>query len=191
MQMLDGSRLRGLLNNLNPRMEKHGSKELRLAADLKITIDFSNDVLDRIEPGLLNALYRAPRKGEAGDLFDGTASAPGLRVLKFPKLGPQSYDNEFPGYSVIVHRGVTGDQDIELAGVTIDGMKFDTKEGGTVALTFRAVIHPDVEKGHLDALCALIQSEIDITLTPPSPDAQRELDTAPPATTGKALDGTK
>ena len=187
MQMLDGSKLRGFLGNVNPRMEKHG-KANKLTADLKVTIDFSNDVLDKIEPGLLAALYRKPTKNDPGDLFDGTESAPGLRILKFPKIGALSYDNEFPGYHVTIHRGVSGGNDIALDDVTIDGMKFDAKEGGTVALTFRAVIHPDVEKGHLDALCALIQSEIDITLSPPSVDdllAQAE------KTTGPALDGTK
>ena len=190
MQMLDGSKLRGFLGNVNPRMEKHG-KENILAADLKITIDFSNDVLDRIEPGLLAALYRKPTKSEAGDLFDGTDSAPGPRVLRFPKIGALSYENDFPGYSMVVHRGVTGDNDIALDGVTIDKMQFDAKEGGTVALSFRAVIHPDVEKGHLDALCALIQSEIDVTLTPPAPPTQQELDAAAAKTSGKAIDGTK
>lgn len=167
MQMLDGSRLRGFLGSVNPRVEKHG-KDNVLAADLKVTINFANDVLDQIEPGLLASLYRKPTKADPGDLFDGTDAAPGLRILKFPRLGPQSYDAEFPGYAVTVHRGVTGDADIVLDAVTIDKMSFDTKEGGTVALSFRAVIHPDVEKGHLDALCALIQSEIDITLTPPA-----------------------
>ena len=185
MQMLDGSKLRGFLGNVNIRSEKHGDQTV-LAADLKITINFSNEVLDKTEPGLLASLYRAPAKKDDKDLFDGAAvgSVP-LRVLRFPKLGPQSYDGKFPGYTVVIHRGITGDQDIKLSDVTIDKMIFDTQEGGTVALGFRAVIHPD---GVLDSLGQLIQHDIDITLTPPTAE---QLDVEAAKTNGKALDGTK
>lgn len=175
MNMLDGSRLRGLLGNVNPRMEKHGA-ENKLKADLKLTVNFPNDVLDKIEPGLLASIYRAPTKSDSAELFDGTEHAVPLRVLKFPRIGPLSYDSEFPGYSMAVHIGATGDADIALDGCTVDKMLFDSKDGGTVALTFRVVIAPDITKGHLDALCGLIQSEIEFTLTPPAADAQQTMD---------------
>lgn len=67
------------LSNLNIRTEKHGD-ELQLAADLKLSMNVAGVVLNDLEPGLHESLFRKPGSGEQQDLID-----PGmLTAVKFP-----------------------------------------------------------------------------------------------------------
>lgn len=70
--------------NVNQRIERHG-EERELAADIKFTTSAGNTLLDSIEKGLKEALFRKPGKGEQQDLPIGDTP---LSAVKFPSLEP-------------------------------------------------------------------------------------------------------
>ena len=176
---------RAKLDNVNVRAEKHGDENV-VAVDLKITVEVGNEILDSFDPGLRPALYRKPNKNDAAELFDKTKDEAPMRVLRFPKLAPLRWDAEFPSCALKINYGVSGANDLNFT-AAVDKFVMDNKDGGTTALSFRAVVKPD---GEMDELCALIQSEISITLTQPT-EMQQSLEQPPVKTTGKAIDGTK
>ena|SRR5690606_15575740 len=148
--------------SFTPIAEKHGD-ENKLAASLKLELTCSNAVLDAFHKDLRTALYRKAGSGEQQDLIEG---ADGLVAVKFPRIGGLSWDEEFPGYELSLS-GFMGIADsLDLVDVTLKKFKFEPLEGGSVALTFSAVFHPDAEEA--GQLCALIQDEVELTLVPPS-----------------------
>lgn len=149
------------LSNLNIRAELHGDST-KVATDLKLEIKMPNTVLDEFDPALLSALYRAPDEpGSQGELDPNY-----LPKLKFPQMGAIKWGWEGAGYATTVHYGVTGKQDVLMLQTEVDGFRFDCQDGGTVAICFRVVAHPQPEE--IGLLSELIQSEISITLEPPS-----------------------
>src|SRR5690606_22221528 len=83
------------LSNLNIRTEKHGD-ERQLAADLKLSMNVAGVVLNDLEPGLHESLFRKPGSGEQQDLIDPAL----LTAVKFPLLDPVSLSHKFPGYEL-------------------------------------------------------------------------------------------
>ena len=158
------------LSSVNPRAELHG-EDKKHALDLVFEMKVSNDVLSFFDPSLKSALYKA-NDNTAGQAE--LIQEPGhLPQLKFPKMGAIKWGYEGAGYEVTVHYGVSGKDDIRLTETQIDGFKFDCQDGGTVGVRFRVIAHPDTPE--LGRLCELIQREVDITVVPPSADAQQDL----------------
>lgn len=157
--------------NFNPRAEKHGD-ENKLAGDIKFETCCARGVLDQFDPTLRPLLFRAPAVGEQPQLIDQGDGATALRV---PKLAPLKWDEEFPGYKLVVHSGLGLVEPMEIADVALSGFTLEALEGGSVKVGFRASCHPDAEKS--GALCELIQEEVEISLVPPSASPQQELDT--------------
>ena len=54
--------------------------------------------------------------------------------------------------------------------VDVDSFKFDCQDGGTVALSFRAIAHPSSDE--IGRLSELVQREITLSPYPPSPEDQ-------------------
>ncbi len=162
------------LSSVNPRAELHGD-DTKLAIDLKFAMTTGNDVLNAFDKSLKSALYK---KGQSNvpqqELLEAASDMP---VLKFPNLGPVSWDYEGVGYTLTVHYGIDGKSDIVLGSVTVDNFKFDCKEGGSVATGYRVIAHP--AENQLGKLCSMIQHDVDITLTPPSAE-QQEADVSAP-----------
>lgn len=148
--------------SFNPRAEKHGDDN-KLAADIKFEISAGNAALDAFSPDLRKALFRKATKGEQQDLIEGSD---GLVAVKFPRLGALAWDEEFPGYELEIGGGLGLAEPLVLVDVTLKKFRFEPLEGGSVLITFSAVFHPDTEEA--GALCALIQDEVELTLTPPS-----------------------
>jgi hypothetical protein len=147
--------------NFNPRAEKHG-EDNKLAGDLKVEVTLPNSVLDEFDKGLRQAIYRKPAKGEQQDLIDPAS----LTSVQFPKIGALKWDEEFPGYDLEVFSGLGLSEPLILVDCTVRKFAFQPLEGGSVGVTFSVICHPDpAEAGQL---CALIQSEADVTLTPPA-----------------------
>lgn len=155
--------------SFNPRAEKHGDDN-KLAADIKFELTCGNSVLDAFHKDLRPALYRKAGKGEQQDLI---AGADGLVAVKFPRVGGLSWDEEFPGYELSIAGGLGLSEPLDLVDVTLKKFKFDPLEGGSVAITFSAVFHPDTEEA--GTLCSLIQSEVELSLFPPSKQDAEQL----------------
>ena len=145
------------LDHVNPRMEKHGDEHVP-AADLKLTIRASNDVLAEFDPNLKGAFYTRP---DTPDLADEPNHLPKLR---FPLMGKLKWAKEFVGYNLTWHAGVDERSDILLDLVDLDRFAFVCMEGGTVEVSFRAKCKP--EPSVLGRLCAVMQGDISVSLVP-------------------------
>lgn len=140
----------------NPRSEIHG-EEKQSAADLFIQIKVSNDVLSEFDPQLKSSLYT---KADQGDIEPGH-----LPSLKFPKMSPFKWDKEFAGYETTIHYGASEKHNIVLGDCSVNKIKFDCQDGGTVVMNFRVIAHP--EEKDAGRLCGMIQQDIEMTMTPP------------------------
>lgn len=150
--------------NFNPRAEKHG-EDNKLAADIKVELQVHNSVLDNFDKKLRGTLFRKPGKGEQPDMLDKDQ----LTAVQFPRMGELSWDEEFPGYDLEIASGMGLSEPLFLSDVTLKKFRFEAIEGGSVNVTFNVICHPD--KAEAGELCALIQSDAEITLTPPKKQA--------------------
>lgn len=155
------------LVNLNPRSEIHGPDK-KLAADLKIEIKVSNDVLSEFHPSLKASLYQKADEAQ-GELIDEPGHLP---ALKYPLMGPISWGKEMAGYRAMIHLGITGQSDIELIDCEVDHFKFAPQDGGTVIVSFRIIAHP--EGSQTGKLCEYIQQDISLSLIPPAEQAAND-----------------
>ncbi len=126
------------LAHINIRRELHGPDKVN-AMDLRLRKDAGNDILDKLDRQLRQALYynAAATEGQA-DLPDVLAVLPNLRV---PKLNGMKFNwakgERHKGYRLVVDYGL-GDEDsnVDLDGCTVTGWVIETKEGGTVVLEY-------------------------------------------------------
>lgn len=151
------------LTSVNPRAEIHGTDHV-MAADLKFEIKVGNDVLSEFDPSLKSSLYKKA-DGPQGELITDAGHLPSL---KFPIMGPVKWGKEFSGYETVIHYGVSGAQDIHLIDCEVDNFSFDCQDGGTVAVSFRVIAHP--EPTELGRLCEMIQQEVEMSLIEPEAD---------------------
>lgn len=168
--MLELTKQKCKMVHAHPRAELHG-EETKLAVDLKFQVSMSNDVLSEFDPKLKGALYG---KGDSpqGELIQDKSHLP---KLKFPNMGAIKWGYESDGYELIVHYGIDGKSDIKLSDCGIDNFRFDCQEGGTVLMTFRVISHPNPNSTECGRLCDMISHMVDITLTPPAEEEQKQV----------------
>jgi hypothetical protein len=157
------------LASVNARAEKHG-EDTKPAFDLKIEVALPSSALIHFHPELRQHLYK---RDENPDLVDQVIEGDGLTILRYPKLGALKWDWEAASYSAVVDYGLGGDSDIVLADVKLDHFVFEPQNGGSVAVTFRMIAHPDSDD--VGKLCEFIQRDIVLPLTPPEPTTVHEL----------------
>lgn len=124
------------LVHVNCRRELHGDEHVP-AMDLSLRKEGSNELLDKLDPALRQALYynAAATAGQEG-LPEVLAVLPNLRVQK---LNGQKFSwakgERHKGYRFVLDYGL-GDEEsnIELDGCTVTNWRIETKEGGTVVL---------------------------------------------------------
>lgn len=148
------------LENVNPRAELHG-EDHALAADLKISVTLSNDILSEFDSALKAALFWKGESGQ-GELIEEPGHLP---CLRFPEMGPIRWSKELTGYTMTVHVGVFAASNIILGDCSIDKFVFEPQEGGSVVVSFRIQAHPDSMT--LGSLCERIQQDVEMSLTPP------------------------
>ncbi len=149
----------------NARTELHGEERVP-AADIKIDVATSNDILTEFDPALKSALYREPHPGEE-DLIDRADERPQQTRLRFPNMkNPIKWDTKLVGATVTIHRGL-GDSksNIVLAECTVDGFVFDPQDGGTVITSIRIQCKPNEKQA--GQLYELNGNEIEISIVPP------------------------
>jgi hypothetical protein len=161
------------LSNINVRAEKHGD-DTKLAADVKLTMKVSNDILSEFDPSLKSALYAEGSNSDQGEL---PIDEPGrLSALKFPNMSSIGWGIELKGFDFRLHYGIGGKSDIKLSECEVDKFRFTPQDGGTVEVSFRVIVHP--EAAQLGRMCELIQAEIEVSLTPPEEQQQEMLEAA-------------
>lgn len=158
------------ISNLNSRIERNGD-ERALAADVKFTTSASNSVLDQFGPGLKEAFFRKPTKGEQPDLPNIGGS--GLSAVKFPSLEPLKLAHELTGYELQIDGLLEGTEPIVLVDVKLKRFVFEPKEGGSVELSFTASANVDADE--LAELAeALVREDVRLTLKSPAKVATDE-----------------
>ncbi len=157
------------INSFTPRMEKHGPDNV-LAGTLKCETTMHNSVLDLFDKGFKKLLYRKPAPGEQTELP--LENSDGLTARKLPQLKPLSWDEDFPGYTLAIVTGLALDEVIELDDVEVSGFIFEALDGGSCKVKFTANFTQDGRTS--GKLCQLIQDTVELSLTPPSRDAQEQ-----------------
>ena len=114
------------LAHINVRTEMHG-EERRRAYDLKFTKDFSNSILKKFHPDLLDTFYCASKQQDV--------EADYKPNLKFGLMGPVSWDLEIPRVRLVIH-DLDGN-DLVLLDGKANKFKFEMLDGGTVKTAFR------------------------------------------------------
>jgi len=147
------------LLHINPRTERHGDEEVP-AADLKIEIIDSNEILSMFHPTLRSFLYV---EEDTDDQLEGIE--PRLTKLRFSSLLERlTFDTALKGADVTISFGLGGSSDIELQTVDVDKFRCTLMEGGSVGLVFRIKAQPTGEQ--IKKLYEVLGSEITLTVVP-------------------------
>lgn len=159
------------LTHVNFRKELHGDDHVQ-AADLTMAADVPNTLLDKIVPGLRQALYWNQGAEQGQEDLEGVEAV--LPNLRFPRLngGRYALDDKkakLAGYELGIEYGLGDD----VSNMLFDCCKvvkrvIEVKEGGTVHLSFQVQYSGDRLDGETCGKLALLEQElIAIKLIPP------------------------
>lgn len=110
------------------RTERHGDDKVA-AYDAKLTGDFPNAVLTKLDERLRGVFYGP---GAQGDVEQGY-----FPELLFPLMGGVAWALEMARMVFRLHDVDTDDNDLVLTGKEMDKVHFDMKPGGTITLSLR------------------------------------------------------
>lgn len=155
------------LSNLNIRIERHG-EDRQLAADLKFSMNVAGPVLNDIEAGLHESMFRRPGAGDQQDLLDPAS----LTAVKFPHLQPLVLTHKFQGYEADIGEDADASPlflaDVELKKITAKPM-----EGGSAELTF--TLSGNIDADDVAQLAdLLVREDVVLSITPPARPQQVE-----------------
>lgn len=172
--MFSLSKIEATVANVNFRAEIHGETD-KLAADVKLEATFPVETIDELIPGLRGMLYR---KAEASDT-DGAQQKMALEpdrltALRFPQIEmPLKVDKELTGYTLTLHGATGARSNVVHRGCKVNNWRFDCKEDGIVAITWRVIVYPETAH-QTDALTHAIQKAVTISLDPPTIEEQAQ-----------------
>lgn len=167
-----------VLSKVNFRKENHGP-DLVQACDLNMSLDIANTLLDKIAPGLRQALYFNAAADLGQDQLDGVDDV--LPNLRFPRLNSGKFalddkKTKLAGFDLDVEYGL----DDERSHIAFDCCKvvkrsIETKEGGTIRLSWQVQYSGDRLDGETCGKLALLEQDlITIKLIPPAVQVQEE-----------------
>lgn len=142
-----------VLAHVNFRDEHHGD-DLVLAADLKIKADVHNLLLNDLAPGLLASLYSA--EDPQAELVEGH-----LPTIRYPLLDGLVFTTKMVDANFVIHGAKKAD-DIEFK-AKIKEVALDCKEGGTVAIMFKAQVLPEPDQAGL--LPSLLGQKVKVSVS--------------------------
>lgn len=150
------------LSNLNIRIERHGD-ERELAADLKLSMSVAGSVLNDIEKGLHDSLFRMPASaGEQPDLIDPAL----LTAVKFPHLKPLELTHKFPGYEAEVGQDLE-ESALFLADLELKKIAVKPLEGGSAELSF--TLSGNIDPDDASVLTELlVREDVVLSIKPPA-----------------------
>lgn len=154
------------VDSFTPRAEKNGKKATRPAGTLKMTLTAHSLILDAFHPAFRPFLFRRPNPGEQ--------QTNDLTEVNSLKIEPLRLSEKFPGYGLQIESGLEMGEATALDKVELSQFVFKPLKGGSVQISLQANCHPEGE-GQFDALCKMIQQDVEITLIPPA-QAQGSLD---------------
>jgi hypothetical protein len=154
------------LCTVTARSEKHGEDDVP-AVSLGLEIEAANTLLDSIDPTIRPTLYKAVDDQE--QLPGVEPSTPVLRCNSFEK---HTLPAKYEGWTLQIDDGIDDTQPMTFGGCKIDKFSFEAKQGGTIALKFRAGTS-DLDKERSGFLGMHVGQSVWITLKAPEkkPDA--------------------
>lgn len=155
--MFELSKHKCKIAHLNIREETHGEDKV-LAMDVKVSADVPNDFLSYLAPTLKWSLYDKP-DGAQGELIEDASHMPRLRYSQLPTL---AWSGEMKKATFVVH-GVKKADDLAFE-ATVDKLFLDCKDGGTVAISFKASVYPTAQES--GRLAAILGQEHKISVRP-------------------------
>jgi len=168
------------LTHVQFRKENHGP-DLVQACDLNMAVDVPNTLLDKIAPGLRQALYWNAAAEQGQDQLEGVDDV--LPNLRFPRLNGGKFaldekKNKLAGFELLIEYGLGDEQsNMVFDCCKVVDRKIVTKEGGTVRLSWQVQYSGDRLDGDtIGKLAQLEQDLISIQLIPP---AVETIETAP------------
>ncbi|PPU07778.1 hypothetical protein XarjCFBP7645_09235 [Xanthomonas arboricola] len=153
----------------NPTSEKHGP-EIVPGGSITLEVVASSEVLNDFQPGLREALYRAPTSGDQGSLLQ-AKNKDDLTAVRFSQL-ETSWSGEYPGYEAQISNGLGLEDPIVLVDAKLKNIGFKLLDGGSVGIKFTLIAHPDTDESGL--LCHMQRREVQVTITPPARQAADE-----------------
>ncbi|WP_233863524.1 hypothetical protein [Paraburkholderia adhaesiva] len=153
--------------HINVRPEHHGDEEV-IAVDLKLAFELPSVSLDGLSPSLRTSLFKTPDNPTAWDDM-GLALPTSVRN---PRLGVLKWSQTWREMHLALHAGETPGDDIRFDGVTFCKVTMRPREGGTVAYTACAQVHPRTD-GETAKLVTLLKLKHEI---PGTLDASKETD---------------
>ena len=155
-----------------PRVEIHGD-EAAPGCTLKLTIKGSNTLLDLLDDNLRTTLYM-PKPVDDQDLVEQVSDDGYLPNLRFPMLGKLSWGYETAGYRVVIGGGLNDESDLAFIKCDIKKFSIACEQGGSVSIDFNVNCSPTADEA--GRLYELNGQNIDLTLEPPSPEEQAQME---------------
>lgn len=140
---------------VSKRTEKHGDDNVA-AYDAKLTGDFPNAVLIKLDDRLRGVFYGPGQQGDVEQDY--------FPELLFPLMGPVSWGLEMSRMELCLHDIDAQENDLVLSGKEIDKVKFSMKPGGTVTLSLRVILG-QLDEEDLIKLLRVDNQTISISLT--------------------------
>ena len=137
--MIDFQQTELRIVHVNVRTEVAGDDE-RLAMDLRVEMDMPNTCLDKLDANLRPSLYRA--NGD-GDLLGKNAQH--MPHLRFPELGPLSWNGSVSPVALVLHLGAKKNE-LRLVDGKLNKLRLTPHEGGTCGLVWRLQVHPNEDE---------------------------------------------
>ena len=149
-----------LLKTFTPRTEKHGDDEVS-AASLGLKIIGPNTLLDIVQPGVRDMLYKA---SESQDQLPGVD--PHTPLLRAKGVETVKLAACFDGWTLKIDHGLDGGDPFVIGGSRVDKFVVTPHEGGSVEIDFR-VGSSDIDETEAGWLYGHQKHDITITLHAP------------------------
>jgi hypothetical protein len=154
------------LIDVNPRSEKHGSRELAPAIDLRFQMDVGNSVLEQFAPGLRDAMYRLSNQ----HALPGVDAVSDASELRFPELSqPLHWAGESINIDLTVDYGIGGESDIHLTGCKLHKHVLHLKPNGSCTIAFTCSCSHNLTEQDVGRLGTRVQHDVYISLVSSTP----------------------
>lgn len=154
-------------------------------AKLSFEAQLSNDWLSTLDGHLKSTLFckhggAAPNPQQGLDGIEPVSDLPNLTIIG-QQCGTLHWEQKMDGYLLAIQYG-TGrhESNIESDSCKVSNLRVTPAEGGTVNLKW-SVEAPNVSEAHFGKLAKLKSREVDVSVLPPDPSQQRDVEDDPPA----------
>jgi len=148
------------LCSMTPRTEKHGDEDVS-AVSLSLRVTGPNTMLDILQPGLRDALYK-PVEGQ--EQLPGVE--PSTPLLRSRGIESVKLTACFEGWTLAIDQGIDESDPIKLGGSKIDKFVVEPRDGGSIELTFR-VGSSDIDETEAGWLFGHLGQPIVVTIAAP------------------------